>query len=310
MATCSYCWQLKPNCVKCPECKKCRSICVCKFVKHFTSKLEFHTPSNKQYTKNLSQRFIAAEIEVAGIGGYKKDLEKVIRDWKGSVVHDGSLPVGGFEINTAPAAGDLFINQINDICLSLNNANAIISERCGLHVHLDARDYNFYDIRRLIKVYSAIEPTIFSLVPKHRRESIYCTPCAKKYEIALKDGKLAHKEVKEAVVIGTYGRLSTEERQRKYTQSNTTRRNALNIHSWFYRGTIECRLFEGTINAADIINWGMLWARIMDYTLSATDEEVAIITKSNNCLFEIVKDNIVLKDFVEKRHNKYSKGVR
>jgi hypothetical protein len=311
--TCYNCYREVGAREHCSECDYCITCCRCNHVKHFNSKLSFHSPTKSQHRLNTSQRFIAAEIEVSRIRAVRKEVEAVVLKWKGSIVHDGSLPFGGFEINTAPAAGDLYVRQITDICKKLAKAKAEVTAQCGLHVHLDARDYNFYDIRRLVKVYAAIEPALFLMVPPSRRNSRYCARCADVYEEAIKDGKVPHKEVKESIVLGTYGELdSTEHRRHKYPDDlRRARYNALNIHSWFYRGTIECRLLEGTVDPEEIINWGVLWAKVLDYSLHSGDDEVSKLSKAKSIdsLNTIVKDNKKLKDYIITRYNKY-KGAR
>src|SRR6266702_5519087 len=122
--------------------------------KMFKSKLKFYRATQKQKKKNKSDRFIAAEIEVSRIShkdyahGLKlpnvfiastKNLENVVRKWHGSIVRDGSLPNSGFEINTSPAAGDVYIKQITEICKALTRVDAKINNDCGLHIHIDAR---------------------------------------------------------------------------------------------------------------------------------------------------------------------------
>jgi hypothetical protein len=47
----------------------------------------------------------------------------------------------------------------------------------------------------------------------------------------------------------------------KYGQA---RYNALNLHSFFYRQTVEFRHHQGTTNAVKATSWGMLCASILD----------------------------------------------
>lgn len=296
----------------CFDCYYCQSCCVCNTPKFFNSRLEFYTPTRAQKKLNKSSRFISAEIEVAGIKNNKKLVEAVVRKWKGSIVYDGTLPRGGFEINTAPAAGDLYVRQVTDICAELARAGAVINNQCGLHVHVDARDYNYTDLGRLIKVYAAIEPALFLMVPPHRRNSIYSVKCGASLEKAVCSGKLTHLELKNnvcAVVYGTPNSVSYRKNKRGAGRG-TGRYYALNLHSWFYRGTIECRLFDGTIDKNEIIDWGILWANILDFSLHSSDDEVSVSMskeKSYESLIRIVKNNKRLKTFIDTRYNRYGK---
>lgn len=279
--------------------------------KFFNSRLEFHSPTRFQKKLNKSSRFVSAEIEVAGIKDNKKLVENIIRKWKGSIVYDGTLPKpNGFEINTAPAAGDLYIRQITEICDKLAKANATVNNSCGLHVHIDARDYNFCDISRLIKVYAAIEPVLFSMVPPYRRNNIYSVKCGDKLETAIKANKLSHILLKEKVVTAVYGEPDSisYRMDKRGAGQGTGRYYALNIHSWFFRGTIECRLFDGTLDKNEIIDWGVLWANILDFALHSSDDDVSAAMnkeESYDSLIHIVKDNNELKAFIDARYDMY-----
>ena len=280
--------------------------------KFFKSKIEFHSPTRSQKKINKSSRFIAAEIEVAGIKDNKKIVENVVRKWNGSIVYDGTLPKpNGFEINTSPAAGDLYVKQISEICDKLAKAGAIVNNTCGLHVHLDARDYNYCDLNRLIKVYAAIEPTLYCMVPPNRRNNAYSIKCGVKLENAIKFSR-SHLELKDAIVTAIYGSPDSVSYRtdKRGAGHGTGRYYALNLHSWFYRGTIECRLFDGTLDKNEIIDWGVLWANILDFAAHSSDDDVSAAMKkdkSYESLVHIVKDNQELRTFIDARYDMYAK---
>jgi Putative amidoligase enzyme len=277
---------------------------------------------------NTSSRFIAAEIEVAKLNnGIKKvdptfknnikAVEKVVRAHSGSIVHDGSLARGGFEITTSPAAGDVFVKQVKKICKTLASSHAKVDNSCGLHVHVDARDLNYHDMLRLINLYIVIEPILFSMVPKRRRNTHYCKPCAGTYTDAFNKYKnvygnnLGFRTIKEMVINAIYNDFNSKNRRgHKYTPARYV---ALNLHSWFYRGTIEFRLFEGSIDPNEIINLGMLWANIIDFIVGTTDDEVRNIIYSVknkkgalNAMMNMAGKNKQIKSFIADRYKKYA----
>jgi hypothetical protein len=298
-------------CFGCEFCQKC---CACNRPKFFRSKLTFYTPTRNQKKINKSSRFISAEIEVSSIKNNKQLIEEVVAEWNGNIVYDGTLPLGGFEINTAPAAGDLYSKQITDICDKLDKAGAMSNDECGLHVHVDARDFNYADLYRLVKIYAAIEPALFSMVPSHRHSSIYTMRCADKLESVIKTEKITHIELKHRIVTAVYGTGNSVYRTDKRGAGHGTGRYyALNLHSWFFRGTVECRLFDGTLDKNEIINWGVLWANILDFTLRSSDDEVSAVMskqKSLKSLMYIVKGNSELELFIDDRCKKYFKVTK
>lgn len=237
----------------------------------------FHDSSKTERKHNPSPRFIAVEIEVAK--SRKDAMYAVCSAWRCAIVGDGSLPPGGFEINTAPAGGDKYVEQIEEICEALRRDDARITSDCGLHVHVDARDFTYYDIRRLVLLYEQIEPALFATQPQSRQENRFCMPCGEKYANQLRNA-LRPKENKAAFFGAVYGADKGELRRGKGKKRyagdkyNHERYHALNLHSWIYRGTVECRMHAGTVNAEKIIAWGMLWAGLLDYAMRMPENEI------------------------------------
>ena len=325
-ATCSNCVRCEdccncPACTSCGDrnspdntcsnCDRCTSCCVCSDspVHYFNSALTFWKPKVSERTRNKSARFLAAEIEVAHIVKHGDRVEKVIQDWKGSVVPDGSLPNGGFEINTAPAGGDKFVEQITAICGALEKAGASVDRCCGCHVHIDARDMDFYAVRRLITIYASMEPALFAMVPETRRRNAFCSPCGEEFVSVVKTGRISAAEVRNRIHQAIYrttdeGRLA----EAKRSKCGAERYKALNLHSWCFRGSVECRLLDGTVDADDIINWGALWARILDFAQARTDEDAEAFATEGGLpidrLLTIASDDLLV-EFVKARTKKH-----
>lgn len=274
--------------------------------KFFNSQLKFYSPTKSQKRINKSTRFISSEIEIASIKTNKKLVEDVIKKWDGSIVYDGTLSkMTGFEINTSPAAGDMYVRQVTNICNALKKASAKIDNACGLHVHIDARDFNFCDIARLIKVYSLIEPTLFAMVPNNRRNSEYSIKCGDRLDKPVNLTKLSYIDLKEKLITAVYGVPDSisYRTSKRGAGEGTGRYYALNLHSWFFRGTVECRLFDGSLNKDDIINWGMLWARILDFVLFAKDSDISTMNGLDSYanILNIIGKNARLKSFIDAR---------
>lgn len=303
---------------RCGECGGCEDCCDCNnrdddepAVEFFTSALRFHPCPKDRHERNPSKRHISCELEVDNAES-DSGISNAVRSWKGSIVRDGSLSSMGFEICTAPAAGDVFCDQIERICGALNDSRADVNESCGYHVHVDARDFNFWDVRRLILVYAKIESALYDCVPQSRRTSQYCEPCAEKYLGALGN---TPKLLKKGVVECLYPNLKySTGRDRKSDYKNArgdkyqrARYNALNIHSWLYRGTVECRMAAGTCNADKVILWGILWAGILDYAKTATEATISKLPADPwDCLLTIAPTAEV-REWLAARRAKFTK---
>jgi hypothetical protein len=274
---------------------------------------KFHVPKRINLKKNTSRRLLAVEIEVQKLNklDYRNNIRETVKKWGGGVVHDGSLCEAGFEITTAPSGGDYFFDQIDEICDWLTKAKAHTDKHCGLHVHIDARDFGWWEIRRLIKLYAKIEDALFSVVPKSRRESTYCVPCGKDFLKRL-NTNFKPKECKKKVTETVYFTADTRGlRTQKYSD---TRYRALNLHSWFYldkttsipRGTVECRLFGGTTSATKIKNWGSLWAGILDWVYTHNDKQVDSLTTDSWETLLKVSPNDSVRDWLSQRKTRFA----
>lgn len=289
----------------CADCEYCNSCCSCRSGRRVAlvrgpNPPTFHTSKKTQHKLNKSLRYISAEIEVANCTKAGTQVQEAVKQWQGAIVNDGSLPSTGFEINTAPANGDLFVNQINDICKALFKQAGNVDKTCGLHVHVDARDFNFYDICKLAVLYEKIEDALFSIIAPSRKSSHYCRPCGKKFIRDLENNTIP-KDKQKALVKNVYG-SEVNINSVKQDKYNGARYNALNIHSWVYRGTIEFRAHQGTVNPEKIIMWGKLWAAILDYAYDNAERDLrAMKGEPLAILLEICPDKET-KEYVIARH--------
>lgn len=243
------------------------------------------------HRRNPSKRFISAEIEV---GQYQdaSRINAVTRRRAHAVVRDNSH-VGdysvAFEVCTAPATGDLFVEHIEELCEAFVDGGARTNPACGLHIHVDARDFGYWDIQRLVRVYAAIEPALFAMVSPDRATNPYCLPCGRGYLQGF-----ANKGPKEAFAKSCYGIQTKDLRGQRDYKYHQCRYRALNLHSWFYRGTIESRHRHGTVAAEDIWMWGVLWASILDWANRSSDRVLkAMSSDPREVLLGIVPNDTI-----------------
>ena len=285
---------------RCLECENCASECTCSQgeVRFMENPLKFHKAKVTEHKRNPSKRFIACELECSGAAGGDA-IESCCEGWSHSIVRDGSLPSGGFEVTTSPASGDRFCAMAEEIGAALEDDGARVNDDCGFHIHVDARDFTYYEVRKLIMLYAKIEQALFGVIAPSRRGSSYCQPCAKNYLQSLKDVKSTRPDVNKAV----YG--SAAPRWRKKNKYDHSRYHALNLHSYFFRGTVECRLHTGTTNPNKIICWGLLWAAILDSAYAMTEKEIALLPEGMPCLLKIAPTDEV-RGWLKARYAKFN----
>jgi hypothetical protein len=228
-----------------------------------------------EFKLNPVRRTIGVEIEVAGVRSDDRDtINRVVKFWNGGIVRDGSLPSEGFEINTMPADGDRFIEQISDICSAIRTDEGFADCSCGLHVHVGAKDLRWWEVRRVIGLYAKVEDGLFRVIAPSRRKGQFCVPCGDTFMQHL-ISPTSTPMLKMKMTKMLYGDVSArripEMRKDKY---NRARYSALNIHSWMHRGTIEFRHHHGTVNKAKIVNWALLCAALVDKAARMTEAQI------------------------------------
>ncbi len=231
----------------------------------------------------------------------------------GAATHrDGSC---GWEAVTSPAAGDHLLRQLGDLATALHDSGASIDTRCGVHVHADGRDLRWPDVARLARLWARIEPLMFVLAGQARVENQYCEPWKDEITSRLANTDDARAAILDACYSPEHGMPGKEWLKCKGKAcENLDRKNgyggyryrALNLAPWITRmrlggaarydvrgqryvpsqrklasdATIEFRLHEATLDAAELQQWAMLCVRIVECAATWTDREVARLPRS------------------------------
>lgn len=160
-------------------------------------------------------------------------------NWK--IIRDGSC---GYEaVSPILEMKDLW--QISKICEALKKEGAMTDNRCGLHVHMDARDLTLRHLRSILAYWSATEESIFDpLTTLDRRDNNnnFCNSSIYTEEFIFSKASI-----------------------RELAESFPDRYRKLNIKSYLDHGTLEFRSFGGTLNDKEIINWVNLLQLFFEY---------------------------------------------
>jgi putative amidoligase enzyme len=129
------------------------------------------------YIKMLGKKYtFGLEIETSS-GFLPKYLDEFIYY---DAVHDGSLRDAeghtyGGEYVTDVLWGDIGLQQAKLLCNELSK-RCNVNKLCGVHAHLGGVDFNKENIVLMYWLYQKMEPTIFAMLPKSRRNNEYCRP--------------------------------------------------------------------------------------------------------------------------------------
>ena len=127
----------------------------------------------------------------------------------------------------------------------LRRAGGKVNSSCGLHVHIDAANHNRQSLKNLLSIMYSKEDMLFKALQVN--ESRAARWCKKVREPMLeKARRLSSEETTDLTKLESIwyeGRIGSREHY------NDTRYHALNLHSVFYRGTVEFRCFNSTLHA-------------------------------------------------------------
>lgn len=175
------------------------------------------------------------------------------------VVYDGSV-IGenhphGAEIVMSPRRGDVLYEDLKTVNQSLkSHFDAYISHKCGYHLHIDVRDYDWYHFAVLLAMTKLIEPHIFCWMPASRRTSRWCHPVSQQW------GDFSFINDRMSLVDTYYDGDSY--RNEKY---HDKRYSGMNLHSHFQGNQgLELRYHSGTLNPDKMLHWSIVWSQIVD----------------------------------------------
>ena len=120
-----------------------------------------------------------------------------------------------------------------------------MNRSCGIHIHVDAAPHSVKTLRNLVNIMVSKEDLLYkALAVDVAREDHYC----QKTDLSFLE-ELNRKKPKS---IEIFEEMWYHGDSRSYDHYDETRYHALNLHSVFSKGTIEFRLFNGTMHAGKV----------------------------------------------------------
>lgn len=167
------------------------------------------------------------------------------REWK--VVSDGSIRTenGGEACEmVTPILGWADIENLQEIVRGLRRAGAKVNETCGLHIHIGAQGMTAAAIRNLVNNVASHEKLLYKALDVHEYRKRYCRPTDERFLRELNEKKPATLDELKPIWYGDDGSHNYHYDNSRYT--------VCNLHATFTKGTIEMRLFNGSLHAGEI----------------------------------------------------------
>lgn len=216
--------------------------------------------SRKQAAEALAALFGSQARHTGGAYDAWSVKDREGKDWK--LVSDGSIRcerVTGK--NASTSAGNEYsvemvsppltydeIPKLQDVIRALREAGAKVNSSCGMHVHIDAAGHNRNSLKNLIGIMYQKEDMLFkALRVNEARAGRWCQKVRE--PMLQRARRLSSDETKDLTRLESIWYEGRSESREHY---NWTRYYALNLHSVFYRGTVEFRCFNATLHAGRV----------------------------------------------------------
>lgn len=210
-----------------------------------------------------------------------KALHAALSKWGGSVVQDHS----NVEVQLAPASGERFREQVEEICGLLKTMKAKCSTISGLHIHVDARDMKFSQLGKVMVLYAKMEPLLIRTQPYSRMAGKFCRPTGKDLGAGWSETRLSAEQAK---LFDEKAKAWIPSAGPGLTHEQVARYKAVNFAAWYKYSTIEVRFHAGTLNAEDIISWASFWSNFVEYAATHSLEEITALKRTQTDIRRIV----------------------
>lgn len=156
------------------------------------------------------------------------------------------------------------IENLQELVRQLRHAGAISESKlqCGIHIHIGAKEHTPNTLKNLVNLMASKEELIYKSLEIDPARVRYCQKVNENLIETI--NKKKPKTLKDLADIW-YGEYGSEGRNRHY---HSSRYHGLNLHSTFTKGTIEFRLFNGTLHAGEIRSYIVFCLAISHQALS------------------------------------------
>ena len=174
------------------------------------------------------------------------------RTWK--IVLDGSIETEGRNGEAVELVSPILTydkcKTLTKIIVALKEAGAVVNNSCGIHVHVDAANHNVKSLKNLLKMFSKRESLMTSFLEIDAdRVNGFC----RFVDNHIIENLDRVKDMNGLANLWYHDCNNVEYEQRRHYSS--TRYYMLNLHNVWFRGTVEFRMFNSTLEIEKIMSY-------------------------------------------------------
>lgn len=138
------------------------------------------------------------------------------------------------------------IPDLQEIIRRLRHKKALVNEKCGIHIHVDAGRFTPQTLRNIVNIMASKENILYKALQINPNRLGYCK---KVNEELIRTINRKRPGTMDDLKDLWYAEDPLAARDRHY---NSTRYHGLNLHATFTKGTVEFRLFNSTLHAGEV----------------------------------------------------------
>ena len=142
------------------------------------------------------------------------------------------------------------IETLQNIIRKFKEIGGVPHSSCGIQIHIDGANHTATSLRRMVNFMLSRQEIIYEALNIGARKDRWCRPiCKKLYDTMKKESNLTKDKAEQIWYSEANDNYWGGVNHNHY---NETRYHALNLHSFFSKGTVEFRLFNSTLHAGRI----------------------------------------------------------
>lgn len=285
--------------------------------------------TGKRFDKTFGMKYTFG-VEIETSDGHMEQQN----DLNVKSVSDGSI--NGMEYVTGCMSGSEGVDMLKKICEQISESGCYVDSTCGVHVHIGGANFNRRFSILSIMLGVMLEDEIFSMLPKSRGKSSYCTPIPDKfYNLRTVNKKLyprTHSRMLKLLAgylysdSAEFGRANNKKGRHPYGRYCSSRYKWLNLNNCSYDksgpDTIEFRCHGASKDFDKIYNWLLICMCFVRYVENNSRQIIdkyktwrsdpGCIMSDRVSLRDIVseglgKDGMSLLEYIDKRKDKFLK---
>ena len=234
------------------------------FNRNFGVEIEAYNCMRGRLARELNAAGIRVEVE-----GYNHTDHT--DHWK--LVTDSSLSGNDtFELVSPILHGEQGLEELEKVCWVLDLCNAKVNDSCGLHVHMDAAEFDLQTWKNLVITYKRLENVIDHFMPRSRRNNTFCRPLT----------TISETIINQASNIGELRAAFNHNRYHK-----------VNLEAYARHRTVEFRQHGGSTNFTKMSAWIHFLAKMITFAKqgqvqnNTTLQNVPFLTESEKLYFRL-----------------------